>query len=145
MVASLSTHYTAKVINLIITHQCSVKQVEGGAIVRKIAHFMSIIIILCCFSAVAIPDISQNDRKHIQKFEKDFNYVKVDHRALKHGSDGRISIKPSIIIAEISETKRPPIVLSEFKNVDREPDFRVQSPRQNLTDGAISNICSISA
>ena len=100
---------------------------------RKFTFIAKIFVLFCIFSFSSTEKHQAKEIYEIPKYENSYNYFELDTNSLEHGSSQKVEVKQDIVDITIEKEHKQAIVFPEFENVDREPDYRVQSPRRCIT------------
>lgn len=110
---------------------------------RKIIHIFIIFVLLCIFSGMTAYGCNAERVNKKESYISKPKYTESKEELKQEEASFRTSfLLVKMVVAIVKEYKKP-VILPEFKNVDLEPDFRVQYPRRNTTEDVETNICSI--
>ena len=110
---------------------------------QKFTFIAKIFVLFCIFSFSSTEKHQAKEIYEIPKYENSYNYFELDTNSLEHGSSQKVEVKQDIVYITIEKEYKPAIVFPEFENVDREPDYRVQSPRRCITGDDYNCRCGI--
>lgn len=101
---------------------------------RKFINICIFFAMLCIFSGISTSECSAASTRKKECYISAAKHARVNHE-VNHDEIGNSTnfIPTKIVVTIVKEYKRP-VILPEFKNVDLEPDFRIQYPRRTTTE-----------
>lgn len=110
---------------------------------RKFMFIVKIFALFCIFSISSTEEYKAEKSCELPKYKKIQYSFELDTNSLKHGSNHKVEVKQDIIDITIVKEYNQIVVFPEFENVDRDPDYRVQSPRRCITGDDCNCRCGI--